>query len=66
VLWPLLPRALALPSPRQLAEANDSLRAEISIREQAERALQEQARELSVARDAAQAPTAPRASSSPT
>ena len=55
VLWPPLPRALALPSPRQLAEANESLRAEISIREQAERALQEQARELSVARDAAQA-----------
>ena len=55
VLWPLLPRALALPSPRQLAEANESLRAEIQIREQAERALQEQARELSVARDAAQA-----------
>ena len=55
VLWPLLPRALALPSPRQLSEANDSLRGEISIREQAERALQDQARELSVARDAAQA-----------
>jgi signal transduction histidine kinase/CheY-like chemotaxis protein len=53
-LWPLLPRALALPSPRQLAEANDSLRAEISVRQQAERALQEQARELEVARDAAQ------------
>jgi two-component system sensor histidine kinase/response regulator len=55
VLWPLLPRALALPSPRQLTEANESLRAEISIREQAERALQVQARELGEARDAAQA-----------
>ena len=55
VLWPLLPRALALPSPRQLSEANESLRAEIQTREQAERTLQEQARELGVARDAAQA-----------
>jgi two-component system, sensor histidine kinase and response regulator len=54
-LWPLLPRALALPSPRQLSEANESLRAEIHTREQAERTLQEQARELGVARDAAQA-----------
>ena len=55
VLWPLLPRALALPSPRQLSEANDSLRAEIATREHAERALQTQAHELGVARDAAQA-----------
>ncbi len=53
-LWPLLPRALALPSPRQLSEANESLRDEITIREQAEGALQTQARELEVARDAAQ------------
>jgi two-component system sensor histidine kinase/response regulator len=60
-LVPLLPRALALPSPRQLSEANDSLREEIHTREQAERALQEQARELGVARDAAQ--TANRAKS---
>jgi signal transduction histidine kinase/CheY-like chemotaxis protein len=54
VLWPLLPRALALPSPRQLSEANESLRAEIHTREQAEHTLHEQARELGVARDAAQ------------
>jgi two-component system, sensor histidine kinase and response regulator len=53
--WPVIPRALALPSPRQLSEANESLRAEIATREQAERALHEQARELGVARDAAQA-----------
>ena len=55
VLWPLLPRALALPSPHQLSAANDSLREEIRIREQTERALHDQARELGVARDAAQA-----------
>jgi signal transduction histidine kinase len=54
-LWPLLRRTLELPSPRQLAAANESLRAEIRTREQAERVLQAQARELAVARDAAQA-----------
>jgi signal transduction histidine kinase/ActR/RegA family two-component response regulator len=54
-LWPLLRRTLQLPSPQQLAAANESLRAEIRTREQAERVLQEQARELGVARDAAQA-----------
>jgi signal transduction histidine kinase/CheY-like chemotaxis protein len=54
-LWPLLPRALALPSPRQLTEANESLRAEIQTRELAEHALHDKTRELSVARDAAQA-----------
>ena len=40
-LWPLLRRTLELPSPQQLAAANESLR--------------EQARELGIARDAAQA-----------
>jgi signal transduction histidine kinase/ActR/RegA family two-component response regulator len=40
-LWPLLRRTLELPSPRQLAAANESLR--------------EQAHELGLARDAAQA-----------
>jgi len=40
-LWPLLRRTLQLPSPQQLAAANESLR--------------EQARELGVAHDAAQA-----------
>jgi signal transduction histidine kinase/CheY-like chemotaxis protein len=55
VLGPLLRRTLMLPSPAQLAAANESLRAEIQTRQQAERVLQEQARELGVARDAAQA-----------
>jgi signal transduction histidine kinase/ActR/RegA family two-component response regulator len=40
-IWPLLRRTLELPSPQQLASANESLR--------------QQARELGVARDAAQA-----------
>jgi CheY-like chemotaxis protein/nitrogen-specific signal transduction histidine kinase len=44
-----------LPSPRQLSEANELLREEIQTRELAERTLHVQARELSVARDAAQA-----------
>ena len=54
-LWPLLRRTLELPSPQQLAAANESLRAEIRTRQQAERVLHEQARELGVAHDAAQA-----------
>jgi hypothetical protein len=36
VMWPLLPRALALPSPAMLREANDKLHAEILQRQQAE------------------------------
>lgn len=36
VMWPLLPRALALPSPAMLREANDKLHAEIHQRQQAE------------------------------
>lgn len=39
VLWPLLPRAIALPSPSHLREANAALRAEIREREKAEAAL---------------------------
>lgn len=35
-LWVLMPRLLALPSPRQMAEANDALQREIEIRRQAE------------------------------
>lgn len=35
-LWLLMPKALALPSPRQLAEANAALQSEIAIRRQAE------------------------------
>jgi signal transduction histidine kinase/ActR/RegA family two-component response regulator len=54
-IGPLLRRTLELPSPQQLAAANESLRAEIRTREQAERVLLEQARELGVARDEAQA-----------
>ena len=54
-LWPLLRRTLELPSPQQLAAANESLRAEVRTRQVAERVLQEQARELGVAHDAAQA-----------
>jgi signal transduction histidine kinase/ActR/RegA family two-component response regulator len=52
---PLLRRTLELPSPRQLAAANESLRAEIRTRQAAERELQAQARELGEAHDAAQA-----------
>jgi len=40
VLWPLLPKLLALPSPGRLAETNDELRAEVSRRRQAETRLQ--------------------------
>ncbi len=54
-LWPLLRRTLLLPSPRELAAAVESLRAEIQTRQQAERVLLAQARELGMARDAAQA-----------
>jgi signal transduction histidine kinase len=39
LLWPLLPRIIALPSPQHLREANDALRAEIAEREKAEAAL---------------------------
>ena len=39
ILWPLLPRALALPSPAHLQEANAALRDEMAQREKAENAL---------------------------
>jgi signal transduction histidine kinase len=39
-LWPLLPKALALPSPEQLRRANEALRAGIEERDQALNALQ--------------------------
>jgi signal transduction histidine kinase len=39
MLWPLLPRAIALPSPEHLRTANAALRAEIIEREKAEAAL---------------------------
>jgi PAS domain S-box-containing protein len=38
-LVPLVPQALSLPSPEQLRRANDALRAEIDVRERAERRL---------------------------
>ncbi|HEY9839356.1 MAG TPA: ATP-binding protein [Candidatus Obscuribacterales bacterium] len=40
VLWPLLPKLLALPSPAQLSEINQQLAAEVRERQQAEQALQ--------------------------
>lgn len=39
ILWPLLPKAIALPSPTRLREANMALRAEIVEREKTEAAL---------------------------
>ena len=39
MLWPLIPKVLALPSPRQMAEVNRRLEAEIASRRQAEDAL---------------------------
>ncbi|WP_347270067.1 ATP-binding protein [Rhizorhabdus histidinilytica] len=39
VLWPLLPKAIALPSPARLREANKALRAQIAEREKTEAAL---------------------------
>lgn len=41
VLWPLLPRALALPSTRQLSRTNEALQAEIGRRDIAEAELME-------------------------
>ena len=45
-LWPLLPRALALPSPTALRHANDRLEGEVTTRVAAERALREAHAEL--------------------
>ena len=44
-LWPLLPRAIAVPSPRQLQEVNDSLRALVFERDAALKALEREASE---------------------
>jgi signal transduction histidine kinase len=56
ILWPLLPRALALPSPRQIEAINHRLRREIEERERAEaearlanRDLEERVRERTAA-----------------
>jgi PAS domain S-box-containing protein len=46
LLWPLMPRALSLTSPRQLAESNRRLEDEIAERRQIERELQELNRSL--------------------
>lgn len=40
VLWPLMPKLLALPSTRQLEEKNRQLQCEVKLREAAERRLQ--------------------------
>ena len=39
LLWPMIPKVLALPSPRQLRLANEALQAEIGRRQQVERDL---------------------------
>ncbi len=41
LLWPLIPKALALPSAKQLKSVNEELRKEIQERKQAEEALKE-------------------------
>jgi hypothetical protein len=65
-LVPLLPRALALPSPRQLSEANDSLREEIHTASRPS-ARSRNRRASSAWRATPRRPrTAPRASSWPT
>jgi len=46
LLYRLVPRLVALPSPQQLQRINDKLAAEIAIREQAEAALREEHAEL--------------------
>ncbi|PMS14747.1 hypothetical protein C0Z18_30065 [Trinickia dabaoshanensis] len=46
VIWPLIPKALALPSPAQLKAANDKLLAEIAARRETEAQLQTLNREL--------------------
>jgi len=46
LLYRLVPRLVALPSPQQLQRINDQLAAEMAIREQAEAALREQHAEL--------------------
>ncbi|MDX1588564.1 MAG: ATP-binding protein [Oleiphilaceae bacterium] len=46
LVWPLIPRVLALPSPSALAAANNSLRREVDRREASEGRLEEAHREL--------------------
>ncbi len=49
MLWPLLPKALALPSAAQLAEANAALSREVAERRNAEASLREVERQLRAA-----------------
>jgi two-component sensor histidine kinase len=49
LLWPTIPKALALPNPSQLAALNRSLEAEVKERRQAEAALVEREAQLEVA-----------------
>ncbi len=49
LLWPLLPKALALPSAAQLAQANEALSREIAERRVAEASLREVERQLRAA-----------------
>lgn len=46
LLWPVIPKALSLPSPSSLQRANEELQLEIAQRKQTEHALSEHAREL--------------------
>jgi signal transduction histidine kinase len=46
VLWPSVPKALAIPSPGQLARANDELRREIEERKRAEAQLEQMRADL--------------------
>ncbi|MGC4031740.1 MAG: ATP-binding protein [Tepidisphaeraceae bacterium] len=48
ILWPLIPKAIALPSPSQLRLANESLAHEIAERKQAEAKLQRMHDELEI------------------
>ncbi len=41
IMWPLIPKLLAMPSKRQLEEANNALQEEIAAREQAEKSQRE-------------------------
>ena len=52
VMWRVIPEALTLPSPTQLAAANRDLQREIAARSQAQRALEDLTRALLEAQDA--------------
>jgi diguanylate cyclase (GGDEF)-like protein len=50
-VWPIIPRALALPSPAALAEANARLEAEAAVRSETERELRRALGELAAANE---------------